>query len=122
MSKPFLDKPAWAIEDFLVTTVRIELEAQIVVGCCLECEAVLERGLDLNIPAIRCIAVVIRLRDFVKDDVVLEFSDDFANVADQATVDREPPVWKCGLEMLDALKYECETFGWLCRLGMIKRR
>lgn len=81
MSKPFLNKPTWAIEDFLVTTVGIELEAKIVVGCCLECKTVLERRLDLNIPTIRCIAVVIWLRDFVKDDVVFEFSDDFADVA-----------------------------------------
>lgn len=110
MSKPFLDKPARAVEDFLVTTVRIELEAQVVVGCRLECKAVLERGLDLYIPAIRCVAIMIGLRNFVKDNVVLKFSNDFTDIADQATIDGEPPVRECGLEALDTLKDKGETF------------
>lgn len=110
MSEPLLNESAWAIEDFLITTVGIELEAKIVVGCCLECQAVLKRRLNLDIPAVRCIAVVIRLRYFVKDDVVFEFSDDFADVTNQATVDRKSPVGKCGPEMLNALEDERETF------------
>ncbi len=81
MGKSFLNKSAWSIEDFLVTTIGIEFKTQVVVGCCFECEAVLERGLDLNIPAIRCNAIVIWLRDFVKDDAVLKFGNDFAYIA-----------------------------------------
>lgn len=72
--------------------------------------SVLECGLNLNIPATRCVAVVIWLRDFVKDDVVLKFGNDFADIADQATVDRELPMWECRSEALDTLEHECEAF------------
>jgi len=106
-----LDKPTRAVEYFFVTTIRIELEAQVIVGGCFECKAILERGLDLNIPTIRCVAIVIWLRNLVKDYVVLKFSNDFSDIADQATIDREPPVRECGLEALDALKNKGKTFG-----------
>ena len=42
------DDPAWSVEDFLVVSVSVQLESEVVVRACLEGQGVLERGFDLG--------------------------------------------------------------------------
>jgi len=84
-----VDHFAWAVKHLFVPSVRMEFKAQVVIRNCSECQRLLEGRFDLDIAPIGCCRIVVALNDLMEDDVVLKRRDDFADVTNQATVNRE---------------------------------
>ena len=92
-----------SIENFFVTSILEQLEAQQIIRRLSESEAVFESRLDLHFATIDRVSVVQLSRNVVDFKVIVQPCNHFADVSNKASVNREFTRKAIG-EMLDSLK------------------
>ncbi len=105
------DERTWAVVDLIEIAVWIELEPEVELWNCLERERIFERRLDLDISLSRCDSVMRRTRNIVNCELVLERSNNLADVTNKAPINREGTIRKCCCEAIYATEDVLKCLG-----------